>query len=405
MDQLHARHKPVLTVNVWGHLSGGFGLGEGARCTIRSLRTAGVRVRTHDLRITSHPNDQTIAPEAATGVAAIDIVHTNPNILRQSDGLREQLKLNAPLRIGFWAWELEDFPTGWELEMGNLDQLWCPSSFTATSLGLRSPIPVTPLPHLIDWRRAEHTYHMRQTRKRLETQTLFTILYCFDAWSTIGRKNPMGAIETFQRAFPQKKQARTSLPEARLILKMASAEQFPQERELLRQRADSDKRIKLIEKHLASAEMDKLLARADLLIHLHRAEGFGLMMAEAMACGLPVLATGYSGNLDFMPIGSAALVSAKRVRIEKTEGDYRAGWHWAEPDLDDAAAQLRALAQNLEQRQRLGEAGRHAARDLLHPQRVAAIARQRLGCLLAQAGRGELIRALGDNHPLRRLET
>jgi glycosyltransferase involved in cell wall biosynthesis len=387
-------------------MSGGFGLGEGARCTIRSLRAAGVRVRVHDLPLATHPNDQALPaaerPEPDQQ-AAVDLIHTNPNVLRQTDGLQERLKLEAPLRIGFWAWELEAFPSGWEAGFSGLDQLWCPSSFTATSLGLRSPVPVTPLPHLIDWSRADRLHRQRQVAEPRRDRP-FTCLFAFDLWSTVGRKNPQGVIEAFQRAFPRRQTPGLALPEARLLLKLASGNQFPDALQQLQQRISDDPRIQLINQHLPQQAMDRLLLDADVLVHLHRAEGFGLAMAEAMGAGLPVLATGYSGNLDYMPQGSAALVRSERVTIQRGEGDYRPGWHWAEPDLEDAAAQLRQLACDDQAHCQLAVAGRRAAQQQLNPERLGAIVQQRLGCLLAQAGRAELLRALEPDHPLRRLE-
>ena len=385
---------------------------------MRSLRAAGVRVQLHDLPLATHPNDQPLPPtgEQRAGTpqgdqrrpAAVDLIHTNPNVLRQTDGLAERLTLTAPLRIGFWAWELEDFPAGWEGGFAGLDQLWCPSSFSATSLGLRSPIPVTPLPHLIDWRRAD-ALHARRIQTRPQTADgpagrPFTCLFPFDLWSTLGRKNPQGVIEAFQRAFPLRRPAGLALPQARLVLKVASGEQFPGAMAQLRERIGGDGRIQLLAGHLSQAAMDQLLLEADVLVHLHRAEGFGLAMAEAMAAGLPVLATGYSGNLDFMPPGSAALVSAERVEIQRGEGDYRPGWHWAEPDLEEAAAQLRQLAVDDIARQRLATAGRQAARQWLNAERLGGIVRQRLGCLLGQPGRAELLQTLEPRHPLRLLE-
>ena len=143
---------------------------------------------------------------------------------------------------------------------------------------------------------------------------------------------------------------------------------------------------------------------ADVLLSLHRAEGFGLTLAEAMAAGLPVVATGYSGNLDFMPPGSAELVPYRLVPIGRTEGDYREGWPWADPDLDAAAAALRRLALDANHHRRQALAGRAAVQGRLAPEALAAVVRQRLGCLLRQAGRAELLQALPANHALRHLE-
>lgn len=381
-------HSPRLVVNLWGHLSGGFGLGEGARATARALQAAGVEVQWCDLPLASHTNSEPIpAPEPRRRPAAIDLIHTNPNVLQHTDGLRERLQLEAPLRVGYWAWELEAFPHGWERGFAGLDQLWCPSAFTATSLGQRSPIPVTPLPHLPNWQRAERLRALRATRPRRQP---FTCLFAFDFWSTVGRKNPYGVIEAFQLAFPQRRSPLQRTPEARLLLKLASSEQFPEATEALRQRVASDRRIELITGHLPAEAFDALYAQTSVLVSLHRAEGFGLSLAEAMAAGIPVVATGYSGNLDFMPPGSAELIPYERAIIQRTEGDYRAGWHWAEPDLDAAARALRRLAEAPAAAAALGQRGQRAVAELLAPQRLAAVVQQRIGTLLLHGGRAEL---------------
>jgi glycosyltransferase involved in cell wall biosynthesis len=393
-----------LRVNLWGHLSGSFGLGEGARATARALRAAGVVVQACDLPLAPHPNDQALPPGSPSPrlPAAVDLIHTNPNVLQHTDGLADQLQLQAPLRIGYWAWELEAFPQGWERGFAGLDQLWCPSSFTAASLGLRSPVPVTALPHLPNWDRAERLRALKLATPRGNRP--FTCLFAFDFWSTVGRKNPYGVIEAFQLAFPQRRSWRQRTPDARLVLKLASSSQFPQATAALRERIGSDPRISLITEHLPADAFDALYAAADALVSLHRAEGFGLSLAEAMAAGIPVVATGYSGNLDFMPPGSGELIPYQLVAIESTQGDYRAGWHWAEPDLDQAARALRRLADQPSEASALGERGRQAVRSLLAPERLAAVVQQRLGTLLLQAGRAELLDALPDQHPLRRIE-
>jgi glycosyltransferase involved in cell wall biosynthesis len=395
--------EPQLRLNLWGHLSGGFGLGEGARATARALQAAGVVVQWCDLPLATHPNDQPLPQQQTERMpAAVDLIHTNPNVLQHTDGLAERLQLQAPLRIGYWAWELEQFPRGWERGFTGLDQLWCPSAFTASSLGLRSPIPVTALPHLPDWPRAERLRALRAAQPRAGRP--FTCLFAFDFWSTVGRKNPYGVIEAFQLAFPRRRSWGLRPQEARLVLKLASSHQFPEATEALRQRIANDPRITLITEHLPAAAFDALYAQADALVSLHRAEGFGLAMAEAMAAGLPVVATGYSGNLDFMPPGSAELIPYTLTPIQRSEGDYRAGNLWAEPDLDATARALRRLAAEPASAAALGERGRQAVLQLLAPERLAAVVQQRLGTLLLQAGRAELLQALPPGDPLRLLE-
>jgi glycosyltransferase involved in cell wall biosynthesis len=114
-------------------------------------------------------------------------------------------------------------------------------------------------------------------------------------------------------------------------------------------------------------------------VSLHRAEGFGLTLADAMAIGLPVIATGYSGNLDFMPPGSAALIPWQPTTIQRTCGDYVAGSIWAEPDCNAAASAMQQLASNRAAATQLGARGQRAVRERLSSSRLEGIVRQRLG--------------------------
>ncbi|QEY31780.1 glycosyltransferase [Synechococcus sp. RSCCF101] len=400
---------PPLTVAVWGHLAGGFGLGEGARCTIRALEAAGLRVIRRDLPLATHnhhgagggPSPEAGgAPEEAA--AAIDLIHTNPNVLRQTQGLKQALRARAPLRIGYWAWELEDFPFGWERDCADYDQIWCPSPHTATALSRRLPMPVAVVPHLIDWPRAERIRQARLERRRQEptgSSGPFTVLASCDFWSTEARKNPHGALDAFQLAFPPEE----GDAGVRCVLKLTSAGQFPAETEALQRRSAADPRITVLAEHLSETAFDALYSGADALISLHRAEGFGLTLAEAMAAELPVVATAYSGNLLFMPEGSAALVPFRRVVLSRSHADYRAGMHWAEPDAAAAGLALQRLRNDPAARQRLGEAGRQAVAEVLGREPVAARVREQIGSLLRWGGRRELLARLRPEEPLARL--
>ena len=198
----------------------------------------------------------------------------------------------------------------------------------------------------------------------------------FDFWSTAERKNPAGVINAFQRAFPRNE---AEAPAVRLLIKASSAEQFPEKNKALKTLSGGDPRIRWIEALLPQAQLDALYGQADALVSLHRAEGFGLTLAEAMAMGIPVIATGYSGNLEFMPPGSAELIPWSPKTIETSQGDYPAGALWAEPDLDAAAAAMRRLALDPVAAQRLGARGQASVRERLSSERLSAIVRQRLG--------------------------
>ena len=368
-------------IRFYGHLRAGFGLAGGARATARCLEAAGCQLSYVDLALASHGAIQELPASHHTNrhseqAAQVDLVHTNPNILASNPELLARHPLSAPLRIGYWAWELEQFPAGWERFFADYQEIWCPSCFTAQALAQRSPVPVIALPHLPDWPHLQARASAREAARDSARQRPFTFLTLFDFWSTPERKNPAAVIQAFQRAFPPQA---SGGPAVQLLIKASSAEQFPAQAAALKALSAGDPRIRWIEALLPQAQLDALYLQADALVSLHRAEGFGLTLAEAMALAIPVIATGYSGNLDFMPPGSAALIPWTPRRIERTRGDYVAGALWAEPDVEAAAAAMQQLAHDPEAARQLGQRGRAAVRERLSASRLSAVVRQRLG--------------------------
>jgi len=365
-------------VRFYGHLRAGFGLAGGARATARCLEAAGCQLSYVDLALASHAAVQTLPSGSSDQIPQVDLVHTNPNILASNPELLAPHPLQAPLRIGYWAWELEQFPAGWERFFSGYHEIWCPSSFTAQALAQRSPLPVVALPHLPDWPALNARAQARQARNQqaAPAKRPFTFLTLFDFWSTAERKNPAGVIAAFQQAFPREE---PQGPAVQLLIKASSAEQFPEQAAALRRLSAGDPRIHWIEALLPQQQLEALYHQADALVSLHRAEGFGLTLAEAMAQAIPVIATGYSGNLDFMPPGSAELIPWSPCRIPRTRGDYVAGALWADPNLAEAAASMRRLASDPEAARQLGVRGQAIARERLSSARLSAVVRQRLG--------------------------
>jgi len=367
-------------VRLFGHLLSGFGLAGGARATWRALEAAGCQVWPVDLPLATHAAVAAEPlPRAVEGPVQVDLVHTNPNLLASTPELQARCALQAPLRVAYWAWELEQFPLGWERFFAPFHEIWCPSSFSAQSLAQRSPVPVIALPHLPDWPRLDRLAALRQQQQQQPITRPFTFLTLFDFWSTVERKNPLAVIEAFEQAFPV---GEVHAPPVQLCIKTSSADQFANQAVELKARTAADRRIRWIDTLLTAAQLEQLYLSCDALVSLHRAEGFGLTLAEAMAMGMPVIATGYSGNLDFMPPGSAQLISWQLVPIARTRGDYIAGAHWAEPNGVEAAQAMRQLVLEPQAARALGWRGRRAVQERLAPERISAVVRQRLGRVL-----------------------
>jgi glycosyltransferase involved in cell wall biosynthesis len=198
----------------------------------------------------------------------------------------------------------------------------------------------------------------------------FVFLYLFDFHSYAERKNPLGLIQAFKKAFGDQE-------DVELLIKCSHSSFAPRTLALLRQ-ACSGSNIKLYDGVLAREAVYGLMAICDCYVSLHRSEGFGLTLAEAMNLGKPVIATAYSGNVDFMTSSNSFLVNYGLVEIERDYGPYKKGGIWAEPDLNHAAQLMRHVYEDQGEAATVGQRAREDVWRLLHPSAVAGIMRDRL---------------------------
>jgi glycosyltransferase involved in cell wall biosynthesis len=264
--------------------------------------------------------------------------------------------------VGYWAWELPEVPAEWRLGVRLVDEIWVPSAFTAAAIApIAEGRPVHVVPHPV-------AVEPAPPRRPRPPGAPFTILCMLDASSSLARKNPEGVIAAFRRAFGGDR-------DVHLILKTQRLSEVPQARAQLAALADHPN-VELRDATLDEPGVDALYAEADVLLSLHRAEGFGLTLAEAMRRGLPVVATGWSGNADFLTEAVGIPIPWRLVPAEDPQRTYHhPGLRWAEPDVDAAAAALRMLRDDPGLRARLGAAG--AAYAATHWSAAAYAARLR----------------------------
>jgi glycosyltransferase involved in cell wall biosynthesis len=252
--------------------------------------------------------------------------------------------------IGYWFWELEHIPEGMRSAIRLVDEIWAGSHFVADAFSAVSSVPVRHVPIPIP-------EPLASQRDRDEFPPLsresgrFTFLTAFDHLSVTERKNPLGSIEAFRRAF-------TPDEGPRLVVKtMNGRARWVQHQRVLAAARDRPD-IAVWDSHLFREDQMALVRHADCLVSLHRSEGLGLHLAEAMWLGTPTIATRYSGNVDFMDDSCALLVGFHKVRVAGGQGVYPPSARWADPDLDEAAAAMRALAGDAALYDRLAAAGR-----------------------------------------------
>ena len=368
-------------VNLVGFATGEFGLGEMTRMTARALATTGEPFAVTDLShmVPLRAADASIAgwihPDASRYV---NLLSLNPDHLVRAIAVHGPGYFRGRYNIGYWAWSLDTCPPSWRDAIGLMDEIWVLSTFQADAFtGGRVPVHVMPLAVTT----AGHDTHRRITRSDLGIPgDRFVFLYVFDALTSVDRKNPVAAIEAFRAAFPERR-------DVALILKtMNASERNAGWRRVVAACADDD-RIRILDAVMDRPRTLALIAGCDAYVSLHRAEGFGLGMAEAMLMGKPLVVTGYSGNLDFTRPDTACLVRHHLVPVPP--GQYvfwEPGQRWAEPDIEDAARLMRVLVDDRELGLRLGEAAR---RHMLAHHSPEAIGRRQADRFAAIHGAAE----------------
>jgi glycosyltransferase involved in cell wall biosynthesis len=335
-------------IAIVGELSRPSGLGEAARqmqaaCTALGVPSWGIDTETGAV------------PDLPDGAALL--IHVNPPVLPYTLLRLPRRLLRGRRVIGYWAWELPTLPPAWRPGPGFVHEVWALSHFTGQAIATILPpgmtLRVVPIPLAPPLRSG-----LRRADFGLPEKAVI-VLVSFSLASSFARKNPLGAIAAFRAAFG-------TASDRILLLKVGNPEHFPADFAAIHAAIAGAPNIRLETRTLPAADSHALTACADIVLSLHRAEGFGLVPAEAMLLGIPVVATGWSGNMDFMDATSAALVPFTLVAATDPRGVFEAeGARWAEPDLPAAAAHLVRLAGDPAARAALGASGRAMAQARL----------------------------------------
>lgn len=378
-------------ISYLGYVTSELGLGEAARGYMAALKGRGYSLDVVDISDTSYHKRSASYVRGASlnGVlpGGIKILHVN------ADSLPSVIERIPPETrkdsycIGIWAWETLEFPDEWSDRFAMLDEIWVGSQFMARAISPKSPIPVVVMPHVIEMPEPQ------------PDRALFGIdpdeyvfLLSFDFSSVRVRKNPLGAIEAFKRAF-------TPEEPVRLFVKSMHGDRWPEQFLTMRAAAEDGARITFYDGTLSGAQRLALLSSCDTYLSLHRAEGFGLGLAECMAFGKPVVATGWSGNMEFMTHQNAMLVNYQLKPLAAMAGPYPAGTLWAEPDLDDAARKMRQLWLDPELRARLGQQAKQDIAAGFSAQTIGSMLDARLKLVESSMGQAETQRTIRIEQP------
>ncbi len=327
-------------LNIYGFAYGELGIGEDLRMAVECCEAAGIAyhvvnvdagdTRQADLHLKGKVSDGTELPPYNTNLFCLPAFDTVSRVFMQKGAAVFEGYRN----IGWWPWELAVFPNAWKPYAFELvDEVWASSKFLYDMYeqSTDKPVKLVPLAVSVERMKPYPRKHYGLPEKK------FLFLYIFDFNSSLVRKNPMAAVQAFKQAF------KPSDNTVGLVLKTMNTKPNNPEWQAFIKECQTDKRIQLITETLDRPEVLGLINACDAYVSLHRAEGFGRTLAEAMLLGKPVVATNYSGNVDYMTQSSTYLVDANLINIK--DGEYQ--WSdledtqvWADVSIASAAGQL-----------------------------------------------------------------
>ncbi len=344
------RVRPATPFIVAGALRTTSGLGESARLCHDALKLSGLPVFGIDLTAglmqpLDNPHFAFAEGGRLVGSGTL-IVHVNAPLMPLALWRLGRGIVDNKYIIGNWAWELPDVPPDWRLGMPFVHEIWGPSAFTAEAVRqIAGDTPVRIVPYPVALRGPAVGPRVPRTDRP------FTVLFIFNMASSFARKNPLAVIAAFCKAFGND-------VSARLIVKTSNGEVLPAGISSIRESIGTARNIVLIDRTMAAGQIEALYRESDVVISLHRSEGFGLTLAEAMLRGLPVVATDWSGNVDFVNAENGIPIPFRLIAAEDPQGIYHhPSTMWADADVEAAAQALRRLRGEPGLAQTLGKAG------------------------------------------------
>ena len=348
-------------INLYGFLKAENGLGQAVRMYARALEEGNIP---HALLNTDFlgwlpQNDMTFDDRLTTeNRYAVNVIHVNPDQWQDACGTFPRSHFDGHWNIGVWLWELERFPDEWVPMIDYVDEIWTPSGFIAAGIRKVTDKPVTVVPYGI-----ETPYDETLSRADFGLKEAdFLVLMMYDANSFASRKNPGAAIDAFREAFGEN-------PEnAKLVIKISNPS--PEDIAFVEARLAPGSYVLMTER-LDREKLNSLIRLCDVFLSLHRSEGFGLVMAEAMSLGTATVATNWSANTEFMSAGTACLVDCEQVDVGSAYKYEHPGRTWADPDISRAAGYLRRLREDPAYREEIVRAGQHHIREQLSMRKCA----------------------------------
>lgn len=273
--------------------------------------------------------------------------------------------------IAMWHWELPEFPDEYGEGFSLVDEIWAPTEFITNAIRKKTSKPVLKIPHGIV--QPSSTFVQLQRHELNLPEKAFLFLTMYDPNSSQLRKNPQAVIKAFQKAFSSEDKS------VGLVVKINKNEMdIADEMNVLKSLIGHYNNIHILNYTMSRKAMNALFQQSDCFVSLHRSEGFGLSLAEAMVLGKPVIGTGWSGNMEFMNRENSCTVGYTLTPVGKDWGPYKAEQLWADPDLEEAAYYMKKLVAEPVWRSEIAEIGKRTILEHYSPMSTGNLIKQRL---------------------------
>lgn len=382
-------------INISGYINKAFGLGTAVRANINAIQSVEIPYVINDFNLimpesTGEINfEQTISSE---NPFEVNLVQINPDNLANTFKTVDPSYFQNKFNIAFWAWELENFPDQFRDYFNLFDEIWTPSNFCVEAISKVSPVPVIRIMHSIE---IEETPYGRKDFNLPETPFIFMTM--FDYHSSITRKNPLATINAYEMTFGRNNE------DVILVIKTSISKEFPNEKGLILDRISDNKSIILIEEIFENNKLHSLINCCNCFVSLHRSEGFGLTMAEAMYLGKPVIATAYSANTEFMNINNHFPV---KYDLIGTGNEYYFSNDkdiWADANVAHASEQMFLVFNNESLSKQIAQKGQDDVKKFLSPKKIGNQIKQRLDFIYTELI-GKVSQSESKNEMLLRFE-